>query len=37
VLLVDGDGLTETRWDDLPLVAHWRAFLDDPQRYLRHL
>jgi len=37
VLLVDGDGLSETRWDDLPLVAHWRAFLDDPRRYLRHL
>ncbi len=37
LLLVDDDGLTETRWEDLPLVAHWRAFLDDPRRYLRHL
>ncbi|WP_255472377.1 AAA family ATPase [Quadrisphaera setariae] len=37
VLLVDDDGLTDVPWDALPLVAHWRAFMDDPRRYLRHL
>lgn len=37
VLLVDDDGLTDVPWDSLPLVAHWRAFMDDPRRYLRHL
>jgi predicted ATPase len=30
-------GLRETAWEDLDLVAHWRAFLEAPQRYLRHL
>ena len=30
-------GLRETAWEDLSLVDHWRAFLDAPQRYLRHL
>lgn len=34
---VGEDGLTRTSWDDLGVVAHWRAFLDDPQRYHRHL
>lgn len=24
-------------WDDLDLVRNWRSFLDDPQRYYRHL
>ena len=37
LLQVDGDGLSRTTWEDLPLVAHWRSFLDSPQRYLRHL
>ncbi|WP_245961605.1 AAA family ATPase [Quadrisphaera granulorum] len=37
LLLVDDDGLTDVPWDALPLVAHWRAFMDDPRRYLRHL
>ena len=23
--------------DELDLVQHWRAFLDEPGRYLRHL
>lgn len=37
LLLVDDDGLSETTWEELPLVTHWRGFLDDPRRYLRHL
>ncbi len=37
VLAVDEDGLTETEWADVPLVAHWRYFLEDPGRYLRHV
>lgn len=37
LLQADEDGLRETTWEDLALVAHWRGFLDDPQRYLRHL
>lgn len=30
-------GIRETAWEDLELVAHWRSYLDDPRRYLRHL
>ena len=30
-------GLRRTQWAYLELVAHWRAYLDSPQRYLRHL
>ncbi|ANJ28827.1 AAA family ATPase [Agromyces aureus] len=30
-------GIREARWEDLELVAHWRSYLDDPRRYLRHL
>ncbi len=30
-------GIREARWEELDLVQHWRAFLTDPQRYLRHL
>ncbi len=37
LLQADEDGLRETTWDDLALVAHWRGVLGDPQRYLRHL
>ncbi|MFC3688168.1 AAA family ATPase [Aquipuribacter hungaricus] len=37
LLVVDGDGLTPSAWEDLPLVAHWRTFMDDPRRYLRHV
>ena len=29
--------IDETTWDDLELVRHWRSFLGDPDRYLRHL
>ncbi|MFI7396805.1 AAA family ATPase [Micrococcus luteus] len=37
ILLLDEDGITETAYDDLPLVQHHRRFLDSPERYLRHL
>lgn len=37
ILQLDGDGFREVAWDDLELVAHWRRFLDAPQRYLRHV
>ena len=30
------DGWSESSWEDLRLVAHWRAFLTDPHRYWRH-
>jgi hypothetical protein len=30
-------GLRETSWADLELVQHWRRYLDEPQRYLRHV
>lgn len=30
-------GIREAEWEDLELVRHWRAYLDAPQRYLRHL
>ena len=27
----------QARWEDLELVQHWRAYLEAPQRYLRHV
>ena len=30
-------GLRRTTWDELSLVEDWRAFLDEPAAYLRHL
>ncbi len=24
-------------YDDLEVVGHWRTYLDDPMRYLRHV
>jgi predicted ATPase len=30
-------GLRESAWEDLELVRNWRAYLDAPQRYLRHV
>jgi predicted ATPase len=36
LLELGGDGWSESAWEDLPLVGHWRAFLADPQRYWRH-
>lgn len=29
-------GLRESTWDRLDMVDHWRCFLNEPQRYLRH-
>lgn len=37
VLEVGPWGLRQTSYDDLELVAHWRAFLAEPMRYLRHV
>ncbi|MFE6509956.1 AAA family ATPase [Nocardioides sp. NPDC057767] len=37
ILEVGDWGLRETTWDDLELVRHWRSYLDDPLRYLRHI
>lgn len=37
-LLEVGDwGLREVAYADLELVAHWRSYLDEPMRYLRHV
>lgn len=30
-------GLRRTTWEELELVQHWRAYLDSPGRYLRHI
>ncbi|WP_022891925.1 AAA family ATPase [Agromyces subbeticus] len=30
-------GIRQTTWEELELVSHWRSYLDDPRRYLRHL
>lgn len=37
ILEVGDWGLRPARWEDLDLVQHWRRYLDDPQRYLRHV
>lgn len=37
VLELGEHGIRRTPWEDLDLVAHWRGYLDSPQRYLRHL
>jgi predicted ATPase len=38
LLLEVGDwGLRETTYDDLDLVTHWRRYLEEPMRYLRHV
>lgn len=37
ILEVGEWGLREAAWEDLDLVHHWRAYLAEPQRYLRHL
>ncbi|UNX54651.1 AAA family ATPase [Georgenia sp. TF02-10] len=37
ILEVGSWGLRETSWEDLELVQHWRSYLDDPRRYLRHI
>jgi predicted ATPase len=37
LLQLDDRGLTEVDYDSSDLVSSWRAFLDEPDRYLRHL
>lgn len=37
ILEVGDWGLRRTTWEELELVQHWQRFLDDPQRYLRHV
>ncbi|HEX8498807.1 MAG TPA: AAA family ATPase [Actinomycetales bacterium] len=37
ILQLDDDGFHHVEWADLELVGHWRSYLGDPQRYLRHL
>lgn len=37
ILEVGDWGVRQTTWDDLVLVASWRSYLQDPQRYLRHV
>lgn len=37
ILEVGDWGLRESRFDDLDLVSHWRNYLDQPMRYLRHV
>lgn len=37
LLELDEHGIHSRRWDDLDIVAHYRRFLDSPERYLRHL
>jgi predicted ATPase len=37
-ILEFGDsGIRESAWTELELVAHWRAFLERPEMYLRYL
>ncbi|REJ04991.1 AAA family ATPase [Microbacterium bovistercoris] len=37
ILEVGEWGLRDAEWGDLELVRHWRSYLDEPGRYLRHL
>jgi predicted ATPase len=37
ILEVGPWGLRRQAWGDLDLVSNWRAFLEAPERYLRHL
>ena len=37
ILEVGPWGFREASWEDLELVAHWRRYLDEPMRYLRHV
>ena len=37
VLEVGDWGLRRTAWEELELVRHWRAYLEAPERYLRHV
>jgi predicted ATPase len=37
ILEVGEWGLRRTTWEELELVQHWRAYLEAPGRYLRHV
>ena len=37
ILEVGDWGLRRTTWEELELVQHWKAYLDTPGRYLRHV
>lgn len=37
ILQLDEQGVNEVDWEDLDAVAHWRGYLADPERYLRHV
>jgi predicted ATPase len=37
VLEVGPWGLRKAAYEDLEIVGHWKAYLDDPMRYLRHV
>lgn len=37
ILEVGDEGYRRATWDDLEIVQHWKAYLDAPQRYLRHV
>ena len=37
VLEVGHDGFATAAWDDLELVQHWKSYLAEPGRYLRHV
>ncbi|WP_245580302.1 AAA family ATPase [Arthrobacter castelli] len=30
-------GISRREWDELELVSNWRSYLNEPQRYLRHI
>lgn len=34
---LDESGYARREWADLEMVGHYRSYLDDPRRYLRHL
>jgi predicted ATPase len=37
ILQLDDEGFRETSWAELDLVQHYRSFLAEPMRYLRHV
>jgi predicted ATPase len=37
ILEVGDWGIRRTTWDDLRLVQNWKAYLQAPERYLRHI
>lgn len=37
ILQLGEDGIATVTWEELEIVGQWRAFLDAPGRYLRHL